>query len=220
MINNGNPEDWHSGCVTDSARNEFIIPKTIEVCRNFSAKSVGFLGCATGYIPLKVLSSYSPQNVTLIDTDEDRLNYAKSFSFGKEVEFKNARIENIEHPMNLDLMIIANTLLEFEPDRIFLGALTKHLTNVSNVVVFLPDVLEDVVQEYVAGNRLALHEFINGIREVEKIDKFTLVKTNFYAHRLINLAKQFLDAGFSLRNVDISTTKPRYFMMIFGKGKV
>ena len=116
-----------------------------------------------------------------------------------------------------DLAVISNTLLEFETTLEF----TKRLANViqkdGSVLVFLPDVLEDVVRDYVNGSRLALTEFIKGVRKVEKKDKFTLVETNFYAHRLINLASTFLQAGFNLAQVEISMTKPKYYSLEFGR---
>lgn len=216
-MSNGRPEDWHSGCQNDAPRNDFIIPQLVNFCQSNDFVSIGFLGCATGYIPKKVSDSISAKRFKLLDVDQERLEFAKSLDYNDvSVSFEFTPIENLSKSLDVDLMVISNTLLEFTPNDEFFKSLKRHLQSNANVIVFLPDILEDVVQEYVAGNRLALQEFIKGVRAVEKIDKFTLVKTEFFAHRLINLAKLFLDHGFYLQGVEISETKPRYFMLTFG----
>lgn len=217
-MDNGLPEDWHEGCFEDSPRNDFIIPKIASHCFEFPLNSIAFLGCATGYIPQKLSELVEVKKFFLIDVDKGRLDFAKSLEFGDtEVSFHHKTIEELATTLKTDLIVISNTLLEFEPDSIFFNSLHSCLEENGGVLVFLPDILEDVVDEYVGGNRFALVDFIKGVRQVEKKDKFTLVKTNFYAHRLINLAGLFLNTGLHLSEVCISDTSPRYYFLKFGR---
>ncbi len=214
MSSNGSPQDWHEGCESDIARNEFIIPKIVESIHHTNSKRIAFLGCATGYIPSQVAEKVSASEFVLIDVDAERLAYAKTLVYrDTEVTFIEQRIENIVARDDIDLMIISNTLLEFNPSEKFVAAINGHVAKHGAVLIFLPDTLEDVVQDYIAGNRLSLSRFIRGFTVVEKTDKFTLVKTNFFAHRLVHLAKLFLDCGFTMSGVSISSTKPKYYML-------
>lgn len=215
MSTNGKPQDWHDGCVSDAARNHFIIPEIINITNNRKLRNLGFLGCATGYIPEQVSQAVSVDKFILIDTDKDRLEYAKTLNYQKViVEFYDQPLEKADWSTKLDAMIISNTLLEFEVSRRFIQIAKSFLKQSGKVIIFLPDTLEDVVQDYVAGNRLSLIKFIAGVTEVKKIDKFTLVKTDFFAHRFISLTKMFLDCGFTLLRISISSTKPKYYMLV------
>lgn len=218
MLDNGKPEDWHVGCATDKPRNEFIIPSIVRQINKYNSNCVGFLGCATGYIPQKVSENCSVDNFELIDIDVQRLEFSKKLDYNKtRVRFFSKPLEQLTGEISVDMLIISNTLLEFKPDVLFYSSLNKVLSKNAKVIIYLPDILKDVVDEYVGGKRLALEQFIDGIREVEKLDKFTLVKTNFYAHRLIILVGNFLTAGFHLTDIEISQTDPVYFSLILSR---
>jgi len=215
-MNNGNAEDWHNGCIEDEPRNVFIIPKILAHCSVYKPQNLMFLGCATGYIPYKVSTSYSFSSAKLVDIDKGRLSFAESLDYGSaNIDFCDKSLEEMSQDDRFDLIVISNTLLEFETNLDFTKILANFTQKDGAVIVFLPDVLEDVVNDYVNGSRLALVEFMEGVRKVEKKDKFTLVETNFYAHRLINLASTFLKAGFRLIQVEISSTKPKYYLLRF-----
>ena len=156
--------------------------------------------------------------MVLIDTDKERLSYSKGVGYASAIlSFESSRLEDIEEDILADLMVISNTLLEFEPDDEFFRCVVRHMSKGATLLVFLPDILADVMDNYVAGNRLALSNFRSGVHSITKRDKFTLSETNFYAHRLIILAQSFTKFGLSLKNVRISQTSPEYFELEFVK---
>ena len=102
-----------------------------------------------------------------------------------------------------------------EVDDPFVKKVSNLVKSDGAIMIFVPDVLEDVVRRYVEGDRKALEGFVTGHYFIEKVDKFTLMNTNFHAHRLPFIISRLTAENFCLSDLVFSSTKPRYIQMVF-----
>lgn len=210
----GDPQAWHSGCETDRARNEFIVPQIVTAFELDAVKTAVFVGSATAYIPLRVTQSRPLRKCVLIDMDEERMEFSLGVDvLADEVERISKRFEDTNLAEPLDAVIMSNTLLEFQLTQDFAKKVRSVLKPQGLLLIFVPDVLEDVIDAHLGGDVLALKNFTNGVHKLIKQDKFTAQPYNFYAHRNITIIESFLRIGFVLNGLAVSTTKPKYVMM-------
>lgn len=214
MSSSDDPAQWHKGCERDECRNNFIIPEILSAFRRKSIHSCAFVGSATGYIPSKVTEEYRLVECTLIDPNVGRMDYSKSVVFHADALNRCAlKFEECQFKNPLDAVVISNTLMEFRVELSFALRVHSALRPGGSLLIFLPDVLEDVIQSEAAGNENALVDFLRGCYCGKKTDKFTSAPYNFYAQREIELIGKFVCAGFSLVDLKISTTKPVSIML-------
>lgn len=208
------PQRWHNGSVKDRPRNDFVIPEIVRVFSSQGITSATFVGSATGYIPSCVCEKVSLETCVLIEPDRLRLQYSK------DVDIKSANVvycdkkfeENEERPIT-EATVMSNTLLEFELTDSFCLAMRDSMHAGGKLLLFAPDVLEDVVQSYVGGNRTALIEYIEGCHSGTKTDKFNMEECNFIANRELVVLEKFLRAGFVAKEIILSDTLPKYIFL-------
>ncbi len=213
--------NWHNGCKGDTSRNEFIIPKTIDVLLDLARGNIGFFGCATGYIPSQVsLSLNKNYNLHLVDLDEVYLAFAKEQKYHQcGVTFK---VRDITHEPTkrsfLNAIVISNTLLEIELTSESAQNICDYLKERGKLIIFTPDVLTDVVREDRKNNKDLLSEFSVGAVSLEnKIDRFTRLPYPFYAHRTLYLISSFLNVGLKLETIEFGGAGNQYIMLVFVK---
>ncbi|WP_290496348.1 hypothetical protein [Hyphomonas sp. UBA4494] len=215
MDTDDDSRNWHDGCEKCEARNAFVIPEIIAEFQRYNVEASAFVGSATAYIPHKVTSEYPLRACVLIDPHIRRMNFSNSVHIeAKTVERIVEEFESAILPQALDALVVSNTLLEFELQEAFVASCWKSLRNGGRLLIFLPDVLEDVVGAYIRGDHDALKNFSEGCHQLTKKDKFTEKDYNFFAQRNVTILAKFLDLGFVLRKLKLSKTTPKYVMML------
>lgn len=189
-------ELWEQGCSTCAVRNEFVIPEIVTLIRQLRPSTIIDVGCGTGYIARNVIANGCPAaEWVLIDVDQDRLDFAAQIMSKMDgVSFLNTNIFE-PHVQNLqaDLVVIANTILEFSLPREELERIGSLVMTGGHLSVFIPDTLSDIVDV-----QSDLTKYVEGTLKLKKIDKFTGEPYPFFAHRPISVVIQLLGHGFEL----------------------
>lgn len=209
---------WENGSSNDPVRNEFIIPKLIEIIRKEKPNNILDLGCATGYIARKVNSKldYSPEWL-LVDSKSEHLVYAKSKNVSK-FNYLCSDIFNLKiDPFKM--VVLSFTLLEFVLNKNRAQSLANKCSNNGLMIIFLPDTQQDILREVESHGKLkTLSEFTETHVNISKIDKFTDTKYPFIAQRMCFIIKALVQCGFHLIDLELrEISGKRFFCIIFKK---
>jgi len=213
-------DKWDDGCKEDEVRNEFVIPKLVQLINEMRPSQVLDIGTGTGYIVRSVDACVRQKpEWTLIDMDEERIAFAvkeMSQSVNFKVYTKNFMEDEIQGGP-FDFVLLLFTLLELDL-KMELFSKVKQLTSENGyVVITMPDSLEDVLKSAVKTPSL-LSDFVKGRCVLGKVDKFTEEEYPFKAHRFEYIVQLMLQSSFSLikmfshMNGDNET-----FMLVFKK---
>jgi SAM-dependent methyltransferase len=196
------PELWEKGCESDPVRNGFVVPflsRTIEAMR---PKSVVDIGCGTGYMTRKLasLAGFAAE-WKLLDCDDAMLRFAEakcehigSVSFHKADLLVPGAHRNIGKS---HFGFVAYSLLDIPLNPVVAANLSGLISASGAMVLFLPDVLEDVIQAATADGTL-LREYLGGRCSIAKEDKFTHSNVLFEANRIEHVITSILATGFCL----------------------
>ena len=218
------PDRWDAGCEGDSIRNDFVVPFLAKVIRNAQADVVGDIGCGTGYITREVARHLHPSRVDwhLLDHDDGMLTYARSHCAdleGAHFHRFDLCVENRATQLpDFALGFVAYAFLDIEVNKQVASNTAKLIRPEGLLLLFTPDVLEDVIQ--MSGQRPELlDEYRRGVCSFKKLDKFTQTDVTFRANRMEALLEFFVSAGFQLLHVEKhqATGDKRHYAFVLKK---
>lgn len=201
------PDLWEAGCRTDPIRNSFVVPYLRSAVGRLKPRDLVDIGCGTGYISRAVAErlQHRPLRWHLVDNSPEMLHFAQ--------QRRVAHVETVVHNLNLeeprwedpppasDLGFMAYTLLDLKLSRVLVGNIASLVRPQGTLFVFMPDVLEDVIQA-AAVRRETIHDFRRGHCSIEKVDKFTARPVSFEANRFEYVVAEFLRGGFVLEGLE------------------
>jgi SAM-dependent methyltransferase len=183
-------ERWDKHCGACAYRNGFILPTLRDFIGRRTPGSILDVGAASGYIARNTASAHLRARWTLLDADANRIDLAKELCPG-DFSFVVGNVFEAQLP-SFDLVLLSNTLLEFELSSEKLARLTRLVNPEGWLVAVVPDTSADVVQEARAGNDL-FDEYALGNLQLNKRGKYP-----FVAHRSIDVVCAFVDQGLAL----------------------
>lgn len=197
---------WHRGCQKDRFRNDFIIPSVLTVMSRLSPKNLSFLGSGTGYIPHEISKlTASDIEFSLFDLSVERLEFSKKLDFSnRAVFFLNQDFTLIDNSPKSELVVIANTLLEIPLNHVLVRGIVSKLTTGGTILVFMPNVLEDVLNVHDRSKKDIITEYLSGSTTLTKVDSFTELEYPFTAYRTTTIISHFLAAGLSLVKIEVA----------------
>jgi SAM-dependent methyltransferase len=200
------PELWERGCRTDEIRNSFVVPTLVGIIGRSRPNSVVDIGCGTGYITREVAAQVGPlkPDWRLLDHAPDMLEFAE------EMAIPSGRVQYFLHDLTTsplgqvpvsDLGFLAYTLLDFPLNDEMTHNIAALIAPIGRLIVFLPDVLEDVVERAKEEPGI-MDQYIEGHCSLAKKDKFTARNVLFEANRVEYVISMFLETGMFLTKVD------------------
>lgn len=215
MADRASAERWDEHCGACAYRNGFIVPSLRDFISRRAPSSILDVGAATGYIARKVADAHLGTKWTLLDADEHRINLATERCNGN-FAFEIGSVFETALP-TFDLVLLSNTLLEFELSAEKLTKLTRLANPGGWIVVVLPDTSADVVAEARGGNDL-FEAYAGGNLQLKKEDKFTGQPYPFVAHRPIDVVCAFVEKGWSLREAKRNVADGAFFLAFQSDG--
>lgn len=208
---------WHQGCEDDPIRNEFIIPRILSEIESFRPKRILDIGCGTGYIPARLLELQEAcLDMTLIDTDAERLSYAKSIPSLENANIIETNFFLDEHFCSeFDLVLLCNVLVELRLDEIQAHRIFRTVAKGGHLIVAHPDTLYDVAQ---VKNNLSegfVSNYTNANTSLKKVDRFTGAEYPFFAHRISSIIFIMIDAGFRLVGFERMPAIGKHIVLVF-----
>lgn len=206
---------WDEECAGCTYRNDFIIPALRSFIERHSPTSILDVGAASGYIARNVANSHPGPHWTLLDADPHRIDLARELCAGN-FSFEVGSVFEISLG-TFDLVLLSNTLLEFELSDNKLARLTQLANPAGWLVAVLPDTSADVVSEWRKGND-CFDAYARGNLKLNKEDKFTQAPYPFVAHRPIDVVSAFVDRGFPLKECKRNTSDGAFFFAFSAGG--
>ena len=130
--------------------------------------------------------------------------------FAKKKEFSPGKTQYFLHDLTTspkgkvptsELGFLAYTLLDFSLNEEMAHNITSLISPDGNLIVFMPDVLEDVVETAKQTPHI-MDGYLRGHCSLAKTDKFTAKNILFEANRVEYVIWMFLEAGMSLIKID------------------
>lgn len=213
-------EKWDDGCKTHNVRNQFVIPKLVELIDKFKPSRILDIGTGTGYIARSVDESVNVElHWTLIDMDAERINFTES-NMPASVNFNTSLIDFTKNEIEsgpFDFVLLLFTLLELNLNLELFSKVSKLTSDGGLVVIAMPDSLEDVLKAATTDPSL-LTNFVDGRCILGKVDKFTGEHYPFKAHRFEYIVQLMLYSSFSLdRMYSYKNDGKETFMLVFKK---
>ncbi len=210
---------WDDGCRSDAVRNQFLIPFLTKLFVERRPSTIMDIGTGTGYIPRSVdIALPFRAYWTLIDINEDRLRLARVL---KPVEMQlnacNADINVLAATSEQhQAVMLTFTLLESDNCEGMIDSAAALTAPGGLLIIAVPDVWRDIVdpaQELasVAG------QFIKGLVQLSKIDKFTGDPYPFNAVRTETLISSVLKRSFALEQLEQGGPNGEVYLLVFRK---
>lgn len=219
LSSNSSLLQWHAKSTDDPYRRDFIVPTLVSYDFLGDCQAIAFIGCRTGYIPEQLVScGIVDKEFFLVDLDDNAIKFAKSLNYGKnDVHFVHAEMSaDWNGSRLLDLVIIANTLLEVEVSAALIVSLVKKVKEGGRVVVFLPDYLRDVIEQEATEKGSVASDYVNnGSVTLKKIDRFTNEPYPYQIIRKLFLIELFLRAGTTLESIKRNEDGAGEFALVF-----
>lgn len=209
MADRASAERWDAECAKCAYRNGFIVPTLREFIVRHAPATVLDVGAASGYIARRVASARATTKWTLLDADEGRIELAKELCTGN---FAFTVGSVFDTPLErFDVVLLSNTLLEFELADDKLTKLISLISPTGWIVAILPDTSADVVNEARKGNDV-FDAYARGNLHLSKQDKFTQTPYPFVAHRLIDVVCALVEKGLNLRQATRNSADGAVFL--------
>lgn len=204
-MNFNNIKKWHKSLKYDCYRNKIIIPHFINELKNKKYSTVLDIGSGSGYIHEYVFKQVKSK-IKRYDAIDKNINMLK-FSMNKNKVNKNKKLNFILNDFisfksikKYDFIILSFTLLEFKLFNNFCKKLAKHLKKNGKVIVYVPDILQDILNNQV-NNTNYLKEYIHNNLDFQKKINNSDISFPFLINRLEKLLEYFTSNGFVLFNI-------------------
>lgn len=208
-------------CHADEARNSFAIPLIESHIRSVLPHRILDIGCGTGYISRSVLRAGVGQGSEwlLLDRNPDFLNYAqRMLAEVHNVDFLRSDIRSVSNYSGAlnDLAFICYSLLETRELELFIQGMNKLLSEDADVILIYPDVIEDIEATNDGNNNLLGHYRL-GLCAIEKLNRLTGEKEEFFAHRVEAIIQSFCELNFCLFDMRayLTQNQKRHFGFVF-----
>jgi hypothetical protein len=196
---------WDEGWLRDDARQAFVIPQLSALVKQMLPSLLVDIGAKTGQLIDSLLEAnldlLKNTRVIAIDSDADATRFMRNRFRNRPVEVIQATLEKWTPPSRMSydtsraLYILSYTALELSDDG--LRATFAYAAKGGVLIVFLPDVLQDVLE----SGKLA--EFLTkGVANLRKMDKFTSKEYPFIARRLEAWLPWAVERGLRLQRVE------------------
>lgn len=202
------PERWEEGCQHDAIRNGFVIPYIVKIIRFVEPDVVGDIGCGTGYMTRSVRDLLSLTNIQwhLLDCNPAMLKYAREKCAHIEGaayhEFDLCAVTHAKTMSPVAMGFVAYTYLDIQMTRQVAINTAGLVKPNGHLLVFTPDVLEDVEQAMAENSDMLTHYRHGLCSIIEKQDKFTGQKVTFRANRTETVLEFLLAAGLQLLHIE------------------
>ena len=199
---------WEKGCAGDYVRNSIVIPQLDNILASSRISSIMDIGCATGYIARTLINRRKSSSTTWIflDRSPDMLTFAKSALRNSvtasfvQADIRDPSLKGRVAPVDLAFSVF--TTLEFPITDAVAANMAGFVAPKGMLVIFLPDMLGDVILAARGHQDLELIEmYMNGHCSLDKIDRFTGQACSFHATRIEFAIANFLDAGLKLTGI-------------------
>lgn len=214
---------WEAGCLTDDARNAFVLPYLRKLLRERVIAHVLDLGCGTGYVSRALVQDPGAPEMswTLLDQDKRALEYARSrWPPSQPAQFLECDVAALGgyDGQKADLVIICYSMLEFVSLKQSMQGISHLCGNNATAVIFMPDCLEDVLAA-LRTDPTALSRYLAGDCSLNKFNSFLSRSLPFFAHRVENIIETMLETGWSLRHLGsfVSSSGKRHYCLEFGR---
>ncbi|MGI5269447.1 class I SAM-dependent methyltransferase [Nonomuraea sp. CA-218870] len=195
---------WDDGCQSDERRNELVLPYLAGKIRDRNPRTVLDIGCGSGYISRILSRTFADWVIDwiLLDDKPDCVRYAVR---GVELPARAREIvtdfrEPLSSAIGADLAFVVFSLLEFPFTKQVAENLADCVTAGGDLVIVLPDVLEDLMAAQYQEINL-LEQYVKGISCLQKQDKFTGTPYNFFAPRVEEVIAMLTCPAFSLESL-------------------
>lgn len=219
MLYTAEARDWEDGCVADTIRNQFIVPRLTELVGSVRPARILDLGAATGYIAREVDRAlpYRPHWL-IVDSDTARLSLARELcAANMNCSYFTTDISRIAATGDVDqvdLIVLSFTLLEIIEKGQVLDQLPDLLSENGYVFIVMPDPWEEVIKAHDA-QRCDIDALVAQQVSLRKIDQFTGREYPFHLIRIETLICLMTKRGFNLISLDRGGERGQAFCMIF-----
>lgn len=192
-------EDWDNYVQNDPIRNNLVIPDLTESIEFLKAKSILDLGSGSGYISKEIFNKLKGKiDLHLLDVDIKFIQYSKVKYFQNvdEINFIVSDIKEYEESKKFDVIFCSFSNLEFLFDHFLVIKLKKMLNKNGRFILYMPDCLEDILQNSNSGNNFK--EYINGSTTFSNKEITKKMGRPYLTNRIEFLLEMFTENGFVL----------------------